>query len=178
VEGFRERDRFLLSVDRVGEQNQGAPLWSQSVVGRLQLGVFAREGEVRLVSTGDPERDLFHEHAHRFRVFVPSAWVRTADDETLIRRALDAEKPAHTSYDLCLIEPRFRVGQQSTIGLDTIVGGYPVARLACEHADDVPCARPPHHRLGFDTVLAGPPSAGPRLQVGTATRVGLDTALT
>ena len=63
-----------------------------------------------MVSTGDPQRDAFHEYAHRFRVFVPAAWVRSAEDERMVRRAVDAEKPAHTAYELCLVEPRFRVG--------------------------------------------------------------------
>jgi hypothetical protein len=148
------------------------------MVGRLQLGVFAREGEVRLVSTGDPQRELFHEYAHRFRVFVPASWVRTAQDERMVRRALDAEKPAHTRYDLCLIEPRFRVGLQSTVGLDTMIGDYPVARLACRHAADVPPSRPPRHRLGYDTILGRRLADGPSLQLAPGTRIGLETILT
>ncbi|HEX6863314.1 MAG TPA: hypothetical protein VF414_10890, partial [Thermoanaerobaculia bacterium] len=123
-----------------------------------------------------PERDVFHEHAHRFRVFVPSAWVRTAADERRLRRALDTEKPAHTAYDLCLVEPRFRVEVQSTVGLDTVIGGLPVTRLACHGAHDeldgeAP-SRPPHGRLGYDTVLSGSP--GPK----AVPRVGVETILT
>jgi phage tail-like protein len=178
VEGFRERQRLMLSVEDLATLGRGAPLWSPSAVGRLQLDVFAREGEVRLVSIGDPERDLFHEYAHRFRIFVPAAWVRTAEDERMVRRALDAEKPAHTRYDLCLVEPRFRVGLQSTIGLDTVIGAYPVARLACPHETDAPPSRPPRHCLGYDTILAGRPADGPSLQLAPGTRVGLDTILT
>jgi phage tail-like protein len=170
VEGFRERRRLLLSTP----MGRGAPLWSAGVVGRLRLGVFARAGEVRLVSTGDPERDLFHEHAHRFRVFVPAAWVRTAADEQKLRRALEMEKPAHTAYELCLVEPRFRVGVQSTVGLDTVIGGLPVARLACRCVDDEPPGRAPRGRLGYDTVLAGAPG----LRRGEAPRVGVETILT
>lgn len=154
VEGFRERSHLLLSAEPLADFNVGAPLWSQSVVGRLRTGVFAREGEVRLVSTGDPEHDLFDEYAHRFRVFVPAAWVRTAEDERMLRRALDSEKPAHSAYDLCLVEPRVRVGAQSTVGLDTIVAGYPRAHLACPHETDLPASLQPRNRLGYDTLLA------------------------
>lgn len=178
VEGFRERQCLLLSIENLADLGHGAPLWGAGMVGRLQLDAFAREGEVRLVSTGDPEWDLFHEYAHRFRVFVPAAWVRTADDERMLRRALDAEKPAHTQYDLCLVEPRFRVGIQSTVGLDTIIGTYPVARLTCPHETDVPPSRPPRHRLGYDTVLAGKPAADMGMQLVPGTRVGMDTILT
>jgi phage tail-like protein len=166
LEGFQERTWLQLAVDRTARLGSGAPLWSPGIVGRLQLDVFAREGEVRLVSTGDPERDVFHQYAHRFRVFVPAAWVRTRDDERMVRRALDTERPAHTAYDLCLVEPRFRVGVQSTVGLDTILGPYPVARLACRHDTDTAPSLPPRHRLGYDTVLAGRATGapGPRLQ--------------
>jgi hypothetical protein len=177
VEGFRERQYLMLAIENTADLGHGAPLWSPGVVGRLQLGVFAREGEVRLVSTGDPERDLFHEYAHRFRVFVPAAWVRTAEDERMLRRALDAEKPAHTRYDLCLVEPRFRVGLQSTVGLDTVIGAYPVARLACPHETDAPPSRPPRYRLGYDTILTSRPASGPNLHLAPNTRVGLDTIL-
>lgn len=178
VEGFRERQRMTLGCGDGSALASGAPLWSQSAVGRLRLGEFSREGEARLVSTGDPERDLFHEFAHRFRVFVPSAWVRTAKEEELVRRALNAEKPAHTSFDLCLVEPRFRVGLQSTVGIDTVVGAHPRARLACPHDADTPPSRPPAGRLGYDMVLAARAADRPTLQFGRGTRAGLGTVLT
>jgi phage tail-like protein len=181
IEGFRERYWLFLSQEQRAVLNYGAPLWGPAKVGRLQLDVFAREGDVRLVSTGDPARDIFHEYAHRFRVFIPEAWVRTAEDEAMVRRALDAEKPAHTQYDLCLVAPRFRVGVQSTIGLDTIIGAYPVARLACaqetgtDDQKDAPSLAP-HHCLGYDTVLGG---TGERqgVYLAPSTRVGVDTIL-
>jgi phage tail-like protein len=159
-EGFRERARLLLGLDELSELGgPAAPLWSPDVVGRLQLDVVAREGEVRMVSTGDPERDLFHEHAHRFRVFVPAAWVRTATDEEMVRRAVDAEKPAHADYALCLVEPRLQVGVQSTVGLDTIVGAHPLVELACADGDDSAPSRAPRGRLGLDTVIGGAPAS-------------------
>ena len=177
IESFRERQRLLLGVDDLASLGVGAPLWSASAVGRLHLGEFAREGEVRLVSTGDPERDLFHEYAHRFRVFVPSTWVRTKTDEEMLRRALNAEKPAHTSFDLCLVEPRMRVGLQATVGVDTVVGAQPSARLACLHDADAPPARPPRNRLGYDMILSAPPGEQPTFRVGRETRAGVGTIL-
>jgi phage tail-like protein len=172
VEGFRERSRLLLGAEGSG----GAPLWSASVVGRLQLDVHAETGRARLVSTGDPQRDLFHEYAHRFRVFVPAAWLASAGDELLVRRAIETERPAHAGYDLCLVEPRLRVGVQSTVGIDAVVGAYPKARLACPHETDEPPSLPPRHRLGYDTVLACEEQRGLELRAGV--RVGVDTTLT
>lgn len=177
VEGFRERQFLQLSLEKGDVLGYGAPLWGPGMVGRLQLDVFAREGEVRLVSTGDPERDVFHEYAHRFRVFTPAAWVRTAEDERMLCRALDAEKPAHTQYDLCLVEPRMRVGVQSTVGLDTIVGGYPTARLACTEDPNAPPSQAPRHRLGYDMILGGAAPGQRGTEIRPGVRVGVETVV-
>ncbi len=127
IEGFRQRARATLPAgDGLAA---GLPLWSPAAVGRLQLDVFATEGEVALIATNDPARDLYHAHAHRFTVVVPAAWVRDAAAERLLRRAIDAEKPAHTAYELRLLPSRLVVGGQSTVGVDTIVGRRPPPRL-------------------------------------------------
>jgi hypothetical protein len=134
----------------------------------MQLNRYSRAGEARLVATGDPQLELFHEYAHRFQVFVPSAWICTADDERRLRRALDAEKPAQTAYELFLVEPRFRVGIQSTIGLDTILGDIPSIRLASTDAElneAIPPSQSPRGRLGYDTVLTAQPGTLPTLPV-------------
>ncbi len=159
TEGWRERRRLELAPPDEQASNALLRLWSPSEVGRLHIGAYARVGQARLVDTGDPPRDIFHAFAHRFRVYVPSTWVRTADAERMLRRALEAEKPAHVAYELCLVEARFRVGIQSTIGFDTILGDYPQARLACPKQDDeeLPPSRAPRHRLGYDMVLGGTP---------------------
>jgi phage tail-like protein len=154
VEGFRERTHLFASSGSAARLGFGAPLWSATVKRRLQLGVYSQEGEAELVSAGDPEHDLFAQYAHRFRLSVPAGWVRTAAQERMLRRALDAEKPAHTQYDLCLVESRFRLDAQSTVGVDTIIGAAPSLRLGCTDCTDVPPSLPPHGRLGYDTVLA------------------------
>jgi phage tail-like protein len=179
IEGFRERRQVIsLASSPLGRAGSGSPMWSTGVVGRLQLGNFARAGEARLVSAGDPDKDFFQTYAHRFQVFAPAAWVKTAKDERMVRRALDAVKPAHTIYDLHLVGPRFRVGVQSTLGLDTIVGAYPAMRLAGDADSDAAAGLPPSNRLGYDTVLAAgaPDDAGFRL-LRHGTRVGVATIL-
>ena len=151
LEGFRERLRFTA---RGSGSSLPVPLWSAARVGRLQTDSQARLGEVRLVSTGDPDREVFEVFAHRFKVFVPAHWVRNDDQEAMLRRALEHEKPAETQYELVLVEPRFRVGIQSMLGVDTILGDYPITRLGCDEQDTPSTSRAPHGRLGYDTILS------------------------
>lgn len=176
LEGYRLRQYLMLNQENLANIGRGLPLWSPQVVGRLQLGVYAREGEVRLVSTGDPENDYFHEFAHRFQVFVPASWVKTAVDEQMLRRAIDSEKPAHAEYELHLVESRLQIEHQSTVGVDTIIGAYPTTHLACNQEETWPSSRKPMNRLGLDTVLSSQPEiTGIKLKPGT--RVGIETVL-
>lgn len=171
VEGFRTRDHL-----QVGSTDPApVPLWSLDAVARLRLGSYAKTGQARLVSTGDPAHDLFTQTANSFRVYLPSTWVRTAEDERAVHRLLTAERPATSQYQLSLVEPRLRVATQSTVGLDTIVGAVPPARLACAH-DDTPPSRPPSHRLGWDTVLTSAQPHRP-VRVGAGTRIGTGTGI-
>lgn len=174
VEGHRERHHLLLTgQDPVGGR---IALWSAGVRARLQLDRHATEGKVRLLSTGDPDRDVFHHYAHRFRVVVPAPWVRTAADERMLRRAIEAEKPAHAAYELALITPGIRVGRQATVGIDTVVGALPRARLGCRHDTGAAPSAPPRGRLGVDTVLGAGSGPGPR-EVRLPARTGTETAL-
>jgi len=178
VESFRERDHLMLSTAGVDRLGASPPLWSPSAVGRLQLGGYATVGEAQLVSVGDPEHDLFGAYAHRFSVFVPAAWVPDLATERMVRRVLEREKPAHTQYALCLVEARLRVGVQSTVGVDTIVGGYPATRLTDTGTDPgASSSRAPSGRLGFDTLLTMRAGARPQ-QVGRGGVVGTTTAVT
>jgi phage tail-like protein len=172
LEGFRERKWLALRVPGADKSRGHGPMWSRSVMGRIQLDVFSREGETQLVSSGDPARDPFDVFAHRFRIFVPSCWIRTDMDERTFRRAADTVKPAHTAYDLHLVEPRFRVGVQSTIGMDTIVGELPAARLGCRHTTNDPPSAQPKHRLGYDTLLSAAKDSA-ELSLRPGTRIGL-----
>ena len=166
VERFVDRRAVMLGDGATTMLPAAHALWSPTVERRFQLGVFDVEGEIELVSVGDPDVDVFRHYAHAFRVFVPAAWVRTAEDEAMLRRAIEQQKPAHATYELVLIEPAFRIGEQSTIGLDTFIGGTVPGALACPHAIETP-SRPPHQRLGYDlTVACG--DAGP---AGTVERI-------
>lgn len=139
LESFQVRRwLFLASKSALGERSQ---LWGNCIVNRLQLEENSRLGDFALVGTGDPVRDPFIVHAHKFSVFVPAARLRNEATERMLRHLIDTEKPAHTQFDLVKVEPRFRVGTQSTVGLDTQVGAYPLLVLNR-------CAT-----LGYDTLL-------------------------
>lgn len=176
IEAYRKRNYLIFNAQNPARIDRQQTLWSPSIVGRLQLDVQAKADEVRLVSSGDPELDVFQSHAHRFQVFVPSSWLGSKDDERCLRRAIEAEKPAHSAYDLCLVEPRLRVGVQSTVGIDTIIGAIPSARLH-DDSEELPPSRPPRHRLGYDTVLAGNPSQGGGVPLNFGVRIGSNTLL-
>ena len=130
VEGFRQRRYRTLPS---GSDSQ-YPLWSLAVTARLQADRFDRLGQVRLVSVGDPQLDMFAEHAYRFSVFVPAALARAPQDRQLLRRAISAEAPAHTRGELVLVEPAMCLGRQSHLGLDSMLAAPAPLRLTCAAA--------------------------------------------
>jgi phage tail-like protein len=127
VEGFRQR-RYRTLPSGADSQH---PLWSLAVTARLQADRFDRLGQVRLVSIGDPELDMFTEHAYRFSVFVPAAFAREPRDRQMLRRAISAEAPAHTSGELVLVQPAMCLGRQSHLGLDSMLAAPAPIRLTC-----------------------------------------------
>jgi phage tail-like protein len=166
VEHFRLR-QWLFLCGR--SQSGGAQLWDNCVVKRLQLDGPRGIGDFALIGTGDPLRDPFFVYAHKFSVYVPAASVRSDLVERMLRHLVERERPAHAQFDIVKVEPRLRVGVQSTVGVDTHVGAYPSAVLD-------KCAT-----LGYDTLLgcdesheagAAPTRLDGVARVGVSTRVG------
>ena len=91
---------------------------------------------------------------------MPSYRAEDAGLVAEVRRVIEAEKPAHTGYDLCLVRPDLRVGFQATVGVDTIVGGPPEPLRLGEAL------------LGLRATL--PPPIGGAARVGQDARVGGD----
>jgi phage tail-like protein len=88
--------------------------------GWLQVGVESRVGVDTRIDGPPP---------HYFRVTravdpaAASSLPAAVDAElTLLGAILDAEKPAHTRYDLDVTVPEFEVGVRSTVGVDTMLG--------------------------------------------------------
>lgn len=102
---------------------------------------------------------LFSDLAHRFLVQVHRAQVHCPEKLDALRSVIEEQKPAHTGYHLCVVEPHMRVGFQSRLGIDTIISsGSGRSRNALQ---------------GAGSGLAGP-SPG---RIGSAGRVGQETRL-
>jgi hypothetical protein len=97
------------------------------------------------LSRGDrPGAPLFEDLAHRFCVQVYRAELNRPGALADVRAVLDREKPAHTSYHLCVIEARMRVGIQARVGIDAIVAqGPPAAQFGMLLGDSVLTDAPP-----------------------------------
>jgi hypothetical protein len=162
MEEYRLRRWLYLGSGRLGDDSA---VWDDEVVRRLQLDANSRIGSAQLVGSTDPLRDPFHVHAHRFRVYLPAA--EDPGLRRLAERVLALAAPAHTQGRVVLVAPRMRIGVQSFLGIDSVVGAYP--------AETVTGAG----RLGSDTVLgtAGDLPDRPGSRIGRTTRVGTGTVL-
>lgn len=164
-DGLRQAIRTYADVDaQILEQfkvrrwprlSQGAsldgtsPLWSRDVYQRLQVTSYSQVGAFRLTSRPDPPLESHEWGAHRFSVFFHASPYRVADTRKRVAEVVEREKPAHTEASLCPVYPRFRVGVQSSVGVDTLVGSisYLVlgqlatlnydAILACSHEEQM-----------------------------------------
>jgi phage tail-like protein len=108
-------------ADFAPEQNDGC--------GSLEVGHTA-VGEGRPLAATDFGAPLSDDYAHLFTVMVHAADVPLVAQRQALRELIEAEKPAHTDFNLCLVEPRMRVGVQARVGIDSIVAGPgPAMRL-------------------------------------------------
>lgn len=164
LEHFRLRRWLRLGQATLGDE---AILWGERIVGRSRLGSNAQVGVTRLDTTPDPARDPFLVHANRFSVFVPA---RCREDERT-RKALEnlvkTEAPADTRGYVQFVEPRFRIGIQSMLGFDAVVGAIP---------QGVTLGSTP---LGGASILTGAPNGGsePGIAVGKNGRIGTTARL-
>lgn len=136
--------RLGLETRLIGSEPQGAVVGSSALLDQSQL-IFGED-------FGTP---LFDDTAHRFTVFVYRDEVPDRQKLDQLRRVIDREKPAHAAYEICIIEPRVRVGVQSVIGIDTVLGGA--------SPEPTPLGEAPAEK----TVLSGRPS-----RIGPDSRIG------
>jgi phage tail-like protein len=176
LEHFRLRRWLFVGAGRLGDD---AMLWGKRIVNRSELSGTERTGNARvgplscppdgnpatqLITTPDPLRDPFHVYAHQFSVFVPARIKRSEWRRRGLERLLTQEAPAHARWRIEYVEPRFRVGVQAMVGLDSVIARVPAGiRLNA-------------NRLGHGTVL--PPHPGRPAATGIDARVGETMRLT
>ena len=125
------------------------------------LGSTATLDYSTLITNEEFGSPLFEDVAHQFTVQIYRSSLMRAETISEVRAVLDREKPAHTDYHLCVIEPRMRVGFQAAVGIDTVVGGS---------AEDIKLG---HAMLGDYDVIGGAPAG----KVGDQNRIGIETRL-
>lgn len=143
LEGLRRYLEMYAGVQaRIEEPIQTARVWQlgeTSTLGfsttlasaHLQGAVLASTATVdqsHLQNESGPRRGPLDDLAHRFCVKVYCGELDRPGQLEEVRTVLNREKPAHTQFHLCVIEPRMRVGVQAQVGIDTVVaGGAPAA---------------------------------------------------
>jgi phage tail-like protein len=127
------------------------------------VGTTATLDASHLITTEEFGAPLFEDVAHQFSVQVYRGQMRCAETLPQVRAVIEREKPAHTAYHLCIVEPRMRVGFQARIGIDAVIAGPPMASKLGEETI-----------LNTEAALGGQPSGriGERSRIGQTTRVG------
>lgn len=81
------------------------------------------EGTLGTLPLG-PEEDVDPDAgAHRFEIYANLGQPEDLElTRAVVRRIVESEKPAHTDYTLHMVLPDARVGCQSTVGIDLVLG--------------------------------------------------------
>ncbi|MCU0526263.1 MAG: phage tail protein [Elainella sp. Prado103] len=165
---LQEPSRFnhlwsLGETSTLGFNTRLVPAQAQGAV----LDTTALLDQSHLIRDEDYGAPLFEDIAHHFCVQVYAAESNRPVTLTKIQQILDREKPAHTTYQICPIEARMRVGFQAQIGIDTLIGQPPSQMLLNQP-----------QALGWNTVLAEAPDQSPAAGViGKNIRIGLHKSL-
>ena len=87
------------------------------------------------VTNVSPDQTLFQSYAHRFRVILYDLDPCTRETlAAVVDRIVAVNRPAHTAYTIVWITPDVRLGIQSQVGIDFVLGGRETPTL--ELADD------------------------------------------
>jgi phage tail-like protein len=140
LEGLRRYLRMYAGMEvHIGEPARDVRLWSLGERGTLGFSTMLAPGPLEgavLGSTAVVDQShmttgenlgaaLYEDVAHRFCVHVYCSELTRPGALETVRAVIEREKPAHTAYELCVIEPAMRVGVQARIGFDTIVAAGP-----------------------------------------------------
>jgi predicted component of type VI protein secretion system len=164
LELFRLRRWLVVDSSKLGDQSA---VLGKDIMKRLQIGENSKIGSFQLIDYGNPSLDFFNSYAYQFIVIVPRWSGATDTDQMALQQIIDLAKPAHTQAQLRWDEPRFRIGLQSFVGVDTVLAKYPVGMIEGQGS------------LGYDTVLGSPEESTkrPSSSLGRSSRIGCNTVL-
>jgi phage tail-like protein len=157
--GSRESIWVATGNSILGVTTMLAPAHPQGSV----LGTTSTLDRSHLITDEEFGMPLFEDVAHQFTVKVYKGQLACPEKIEEVRRVIGREKPAHTAYHLCVIEPGARVEYRAAVGIDAVVGGptepFPLGEASA---------------LGRDALLGGalPGRLGVENRVGRTTRVG------
>jgi phage tail-like protein len=140
----------------------GAQLGFDTVLATAQpqgavVGSTAILDQSHLLESNAYGMPLFEEVAHQFTVQIYRSHVECAGKLDQVKAIIEREAPAHTMYQICVVDPGVRIGYQCRLGVDTVVG-----------AGHIPS------RLGEGRLVLGGQSRG---EIGLRSHLGVDTRL-
>lgn len=121
------------------------------------VGTTATLDRSHIIAEEEYGSKLFEAAAYQFTVQVYRGEVDCPAKLARVTEVVEREKPAHTVYRLCVIEPGLRIGYKARLGIDTVVGGSPTPT-----------------RLGESGLVL---DGEPRGKLGVRSRVGVTTQL-
>jgi phage tail-like protein len=165
IEHFRLRQWPLLPS--AGPVDGGSRLWSRRFYQRLQVGEFSQVGGFYLTNRPEPAAEPFDWGANEFSIFFPASPYNVDAINGKVANVVEREKPAHAKANYVAVFPRFRVGVQATVGVDSRIGGYSPLVLCTSS------------RLGYDAILNCSPSRMEAERLGASPRAiaGINTRL-
>ncbi|SIT58624.1 conserved hypothetical protein [Mesorhizobium prunaredense] len=159
IEHFRLRRWLSLDEGALGDT---AALWGPEIVRRLQLDAYSEIGTFALIDGGDPLTDPFDAFAHRATLYVPAGSGFADADLAALEAIVEMAKPAHVEIDVRLMRPRFVIGCDLVLGVNTVLGRdtKPVRIDEATPGGEIlldgprrPFALNPGLRIGRDTIL-------------------------
>ena len=107
---------------------------------------------------GAPLDPPANEIAHHFTLALPQKAAADAAALQTLQRLIEAQKPAHTRYQIRLVAPGIAIGCQSTIGVDMLLGSAPpspLGDLSLAPGSYLGPPAPPRPRLGATYLTTG-----------------------
>jgi phage tail-like protein len=195
AEGLRKAIELVVGVVPVIEELGATRAWgalarrgsrSRAVLGSVRLFGPSRVrfrldrsvlSQTPIRSLGDPRRDALGSDAYRFRVLVPPS-PGGAVDVPRLERLIASQAPAHTVASVRVGGTGLVVGQQSAVGVDTLLVGPPAPILGGTSIGRTAASRGVVVRLNRRSVLwPGRRRDNSAIRAGDRSVVGVNTVV-